>query len=384
MKGHTADEAEACVDGGDRRPGGAPRWRPPSSSKAAARLETAFWQQLASSHGRAETLGMFEIAAGGLPAAARARAPSTRASRPPTCSGWPPPTWPAARARSSSPARKERREWRRRAALGGRSIMTGGRHRPAPTPSAAGAVRRAGPAGSVLIVEEDRSVPIVHVVVASRSGLGLRPAPPRGAHQPGRRVGAARRGRPHARAAGRGAGRAGRHAGGPDRARLDALRGRGAGPQPGRLPGAGRRRADPPGVRARRVRANPARGRWRRSTSSATTTGRCAAGSSCATCTATTPTATRPTASDAALEAATAAEAVGALSPPLRGPQPDLRVLGRRAGRTALAAPLAKAHARPVRRGAAAGQPAGAAPAGRRWPAGASSWSTSPTASRRS
>ncbi|HXU64233.1 MAG TPA: insulinase family protein, partial [Polyangia bacterium] len=34
--------------------------------KAAARLETAFWQQLSSSHGRAETIGMFEIAAGGF------------------------------------------------------------------------------------------------------------------------------------------------------------------------------------------------------------------------------------------------------------------------------------------------------------------------------
>jgi len=32
--------------------------------KAAARLESAFWQQLGSSHGRAEALGEFEIAAG--------------------------------------------------------------------------------------------------------------------------------------------------------------------------------------------------------------------------------------------------------------------------------------------------------------------------------
>ncbi|HSS37556.1 MAG TPA: pitrilysin family protein [Polyangia bacterium] len=38
-----------------------------------------------------------------------------------------------------------------------------------------GAIRRAGPAGSVLIFEEDRSVPIVHVIVASRAGSGADP-----------------------------------------------------------------------------------------------------------------------------------------------------------------------------------------------------------------
>ncbi|HVT09967.1 MAG TPA: pitrilysin family protein [Polyangia bacterium] len=39
----------------------------------------------------------------------------------------------------------------------------------------AAATRRAGPAGSVLIFEEDRSVPLVHVMVASRSGSGADP-----------------------------------------------------------------------------------------------------------------------------------------------------------------------------------------------------------------
>jgi len=42
----------------------------------------------------------------------------------------------------------------------------------APSP---GAVRRAGPAGSLLIVEEDHSVPLVHVIVASRSGSAADP-----------------------------------------------------------------------------------------------------------------------------------------------------------------------------------------------------------------
>ena len=39
-----------------------------------------------------------------------------------------------------------------------------------PAPTGGGALRRPGPAGSVLIVEDDHSVPLVHVVIASRSG----------------------------------------------------------------------------------------------------------------------------------------------------------------------------------------------------------------------
>ncbi len=54
------------------------------------------------------------------------------------------------------------------------AVVTAGVASPAPSPGP-GAVRRAGPAGSVLIVEEDRSVPIVHVVVASRSGSASDP-----------------------------------------------------------------------------------------------------------------------------------------------------------------------------------------------------------------
>jgi zinc protease len=47
---------------------------------------------------------------------------------------------------------------------------------PAAAPSpAATAIRRTGPAGSLLIIEEDRSVPLVHVVIASRSGSATDP-----------------------------------------------------------------------------------------------------------------------------------------------------------------------------------------------------------------
>jgi len=41
--------------------------------------------------------------------------------------------------------------------------------------AAPGAIRRPGPAGSLLIVEDDRSVPLVHVIVASRSGSAADP-----------------------------------------------------------------------------------------------------------------------------------------------------------------------------------------------------------------
>jgi zinc protease len=63
VKGHTAEEAERAVVDAARdlaeHPVGAAEL-----GKAAARLESAFWQQLGSSHGRAEALGEFEIAAG--------------------------------------------------------------------------------------------------------------------------------------------------------------------------------------------------------------------------------------------------------------------------------------------------------------------------------
>jgi zinc protease len=62
-KGHTAEEAErlvveAAADLAAHPVGAA------ELGKAAARMEAQFWQQLGSSHGRAETLGAFEIAAG--------------------------------------------------------------------------------------------------------------------------------------------------------------------------------------------------------------------------------------------------------------------------------------------------------------------------------
>jgi zinc protease len=63
MKGHNAEEAEKvvveAVSDLAAHPVGAAEL-----GKAAARMESQFWQQLGSSHGRAETLGAFEIAAG--------------------------------------------------------------------------------------------------------------------------------------------------------------------------------------------------------------------------------------------------------------------------------------------------------------------------------
>ena len=46
---------------------------------------------------------------------------------------------------------------------------------PGPAATAGAAERRAGPAGSVLLVESNRTVPLVHVVVASRSGAAADP-----------------------------------------------------------------------------------------------------------------------------------------------------------------------------------------------------------------
>ncbi|HVY38665.1 MAG TPA: pitrilysin family protein [Polyangia bacterium] len=65
MKGHAAAEAERLVMEAVADLAA----RPLSAAelgKAAARLETQFWLQLASSHGRAETVGMFEISGGGF------------------------------------------------------------------------------------------------------------------------------------------------------------------------------------------------------------------------------------------------------------------------------------------------------------------------------
>ena len=62
-KGHTAEQAEELLMKAVKDLA----TRPLSAAelgKAAARMETNFWQELASSHGRAETIGAFEIAAG--------------------------------------------------------------------------------------------------------------------------------------------------------------------------------------------------------------------------------------------------------------------------------------------------------------------------------
>jgi zinc protease len=62
-RGHAAAEAEAVVAAALAELAAKPV-PAPELARAAARLETAFWRRLASSHGRAEALGEFEIATG--------------------------------------------------------------------------------------------------------------------------------------------------------------------------------------------------------------------------------------------------------------------------------------------------------------------------------
>ena len=64
-KGHTADQAERVIVEAASALANQP---PPAAElgRAIARLETEFWQQLSSSHGRAEALGEFETAGGGF------------------------------------------------------------------------------------------------------------------------------------------------------------------------------------------------------------------------------------------------------------------------------------------------------------------------------
>ncbi len=73
-RGRGASSSEAIAE-----LGGAPPSARPSCGKAKARIETEFWRELTSSHGRAEMLGEFEIATRRLPAAASRAATSTRA-----------------------------------------------------------------------------------------------------------------------------------------------------------------------------------------------------------------------------------------------------------------------------------------------------------------
>lgn len=63
MKGHTAEEAERLVVAAVEELAAHPV-SDAELGKAAARMETEFWKQLGSSHGRAETIGAFEIATG--------------------------------------------------------------------------------------------------------------------------------------------------------------------------------------------------------------------------------------------------------------------------------------------------------------------------------
>jgi len=63
VKGHTAEEAERIIVAAAAELAAHPV-SAAELGKAAARLESAFWQQLGSSHGRAEALGGFEIGAG--------------------------------------------------------------------------------------------------------------------------------------------------------------------------------------------------------------------------------------------------------------------------------------------------------------------------------
>jgi zinc protease len=64
-EGHTAEEAERMI--GDAVTSLATQPLAAGElSRAIARLETAFWQRLSSSHGRAEALGEFETAGGGF------------------------------------------------------------------------------------------------------------------------------------------------------------------------------------------------------------------------------------------------------------------------------------------------------------------------------
>ena len=78
-KGHTAEEAEARVVDGDRRRSRRAPVAGAELAKAQARVETEFWRELTSSHGRAERLGEFEIATGDFRRAVRARRRATRA-----------------------------------------------------------------------------------------------------------------------------------------------------------------------------------------------------------------------------------------------------------------------------------------------------------------
>ena len=182
-------------------------------AKAIARLETAFWERLSSSHGRAEALGEFETAGGGFQNLfARAAAYQAVTAE------------DVARVAKSYLATGRALD-RRRApegrgadvigALLSATLAVGGAapRSPGPAASAGAAERRAGPAGSVLIVESNRTVPLVHVVVASRSGAAADPRHREGLTNLAAEMGPAWRGRQVARGRRRGAGRAGRDAG---------------------------------------------------------------------------------------------------------------------------------------------------------------------------
>ena len=182
VKGHTAEEAERLVVAAAAElaahPVGAAEL-----GKAAARMESQFWQQLGSSHGRAETVGAFEIAAGDFRAllargAEYARVTAADVQR--AAAGYL-ATGRALGGDRATVGRAGRAERESGAVSGVGALVSAalmvGVTPPAPSASlgSPGAIRRPGPAGSLVIVEDDHSVPLVHVIVASRSGSAADP-----------------------------------------------------------------------------------------------------------------------------------------------------------------------------------------------------------------
>ena len=281
-KGHAAEQAEKVIVDASRGAGGA------AGRRARARPRRSRASRPSSGSGSPPA-----TAAPRRWASSRPRAAAST-----TCSRAPPPTRaspPTTSKRIADGVPRDRRALGRRGAPEERGALVIGALLSATlavgsaAPKAADAVRDGSggaPARTGRLAADRREQP--HDPARARGDrVALRrrrrSAPPRGTDEPGRRMGAPRRGRQVARGRRRRARRAGRHAGRVDLPRLDPLRRRGADAQPRRLPGAGRRRAGaartspPPSWSARATRSSA------RSTSSATTTARWRAGSSCAT-----------------------------------------------------------------------------------------------------
>ena len=230
-------------------------------------METEFWSQLASSHGRAETRGGVRDRRRRLPALLARGAEYARVTAADVQQAAATYLAPGARsvviARTGAgeAGRARRRPRRRRSAWGAGVGGADGRRGAARAGRRAGRrARQAGPAGSLLIVEDDHSVPLVHVIVASRSGSAADPR-----HREGltnlaaewRCHGAGGRSRSEIDEALDALGGTLRS----DRAGRHPVRGRGAGAQPRRLPGYRQRHPDPPDLRAGRARPHAPGGR---------------------------------------------------------------------------------------------------------------------------